>query len=104
MSVVPAHVLDEAARRFFLLSDATRLRIVNALLDAGEATVAELAEATGTSLANASQHLARLRDGGIVRRRRVGRTTRYWVSDPTIEGLCRIVCSSVRERARVLSA
>ena len=104
MAVVPDSVLDEAARRFFLLGDPTRLRIVSALHDVGEASVQELAEATETSTANASQHLSRLRAGGIVRRRRAGRTARYQIADPTIERLCRIVCESVRDRARVLSA
>lgn len=104
MSVVPDSVLDEAARRFSLLGDPTRLRIVSALHDVGEATVQDLAEAADTSIANASQHLGRLYLGGIVKRRRVGRTVRYWIADPTIEALCQIVCESVRERARVLSA
>ncbi len=104
MAVVPAALLDEVARRFFLLGDPTRLRIVSALHDAGEVTVQELALSTATSPANASQHLGRLRQGGIVKRRRTGRTVRYSIADPSIEALCRIVCDSVRERARVLSA
>jgi DNA-binding transcriptional ArsR family regulator len=104
MAVVPDSVLDEAARRFFLLGDPTRLRLVSVLHDAGEATVQALAEATGTSTANASQHLSRLHGGGIVRRRRAGRTVRYAIADPTIQALCRIVCESVRDRALVLSA
>lgn len=104
MSVVPESVLDEAARRFFLLGDPTRLRVVSVLHDGGEASVQEVAAATGTSVANVSQHLGRLLAGGIVRRRRAGRTVRYWIADPTIEALCQIVCESVRERARVLSA
>lgn len=104
MAVVPDSVLDEAARRFFLLGDPTRLRLVSALHDVGEATVQALAEASGTSVANASQHLGRLYGGGVVKRRREGRTVRYWIADPTIEALCTIVCESVRERAIVLSA
>jgi len=104
MGVVPDAVLDEAARRFFLLGDPTRLRLVSVLHEIGEATVNELAEATATSIANASQHLGRLRDGGVVKRRRDGRTVRYRIADPSIEALCRIVCDSVRERARVLNA
>jgi len=104
MPIVPDPVLDEAARRFFLLGDATRLRLVSVLHEVGEATVQRLADSTGTSVANASQHLGRLYLGGIVKRRREGRTVRYWIADPTIEALCRIVCESVRERALVLSA
>jgi len=100
MAVVPERVLHEAARRFALLSDPTRLRLVSALHEAGEATVGEIAAATGASLPNVSQHLARLADGGIVARRRDGRSVRYWIADPTIEGLCRIVCDALGARER----
>jgi DNA-binding transcriptional ArsR family regulator len=55
-------------------------------------------------LANASQHLARLRDAGIVARRRVGKTVRYSIVDPTIEALCATVCDSIRLRAQALTA
>jgi DNA-binding transcriptional ArsR family regulator len=104
MSLVPEFVLEEAASRFALLGDPTRLRIVSILRDRGECTVGELAQASGGSGANVSQHLGRLAAGGIVRRRRVGRTVRYWIADGTIERLCTIVCDSVAERARVLHA
>jgi DNA-binding transcriptional ArsR family regulator len=104
MTVLPDALLDEVARRFALLGDPTRLRVVRTLYDNGESSVREVAEASGTTLANASQHLARLRDGGIVQRRRVGRTVRYWISDPTIEVLCVTVCAGVRQRADALSA
>lgn len=103
MTVVPESVLDEAANRFALLGDPTRLRIVSTLHERGPCGVGELAEAVGGTMPNVSQHLARLAAGGVVRRRREGRSVRYWISDPTIEDLCTIVCSSVRERAEVLS-
>jgi hypothetical protein len=38
-----------------------------------------------------------------VKRKREGRSVRYWIADPTIEDLCTIVCASVRDRAEVLS-
>ena len=104
MSVLPDSLVDEVARRFALLGDPTRLRVVRALHDIGECSVQEVADASRTSMANASQHLARLRDGGIVQRRRVGKTVRYSISDPTIEALCETVCDSVRQRAQALTA
>lgn len=104
MTVLPDTLVDEVARRFALLGDPTRLRVVRTLHDLGECSVQEVADATGASLANASQHLARLRDGGIVQRRRVGKTVRYSISDPTIEALCVTVCDSVRLRAQALTA
>ena len=104
MPVVPEFVLEEAARRFALLGDPTRLRIVSVIHDRGECTVGEVAQASSASIANVSQHLGRLAAGGIVRRRRDGRTVRYRIADPTIEDLCTIVCTSVTERARVFNA
>jgi ArsR family transcriptional regulator len=104
MTVLPDSLVDEVARRFALLGDPTRLRVVKTLHDVGECSVQEVADATGTTLANASQHLARLRDAGLVQRRRVGRMVRYSIADPTVEALCATVCDSVRQRAQALTA
>jgi len=95
--VVPDELLESAARRFALLSDPTRLRVVSALHDAGEISVGALAEQAGIPLANASQHLNRLAQGGIVARRRVGTSVLYRIDDPTIEALCDIVCSGLQD-------
>jgi DNA-binding transcriptional ArsR family regulator len=95
MAVIPDSFLDDVARRFALLGDPTRLKIVRALHEGGELTVGEIAEAAGTSVANASQHLQRLAVGGIVGRRRNGQAVCYRIVDGTIEQLCTIVCGSV---------
>jgi DNA-binding transcriptional ArsR family regulator len=102
MSVVPDSFLEDVARRFTLLGDPTRLKIVRALHEHGESTVGEIAEAAGTSAANASQHLQRLATGGIVGRRRYGQTVCYRIVDDTIEQLCTIVCGSVARGQRRL--
>src|SRR6266700_2834418 len=104
MPVVPDSVLEETARRFALLGDPTRLRIVSVLHECGECTVGEIAAAAGVSVGNASQHLGRLLLGGIVGRQRVGKSVRYRIVEDSIEQLCAIVCTSVQERARVLGA
>ncbi len=104
MTVIPDVMLEDVARRFALLGDPTRLRVVRALHDRGEVSVQEVAAAVGISPANASQHLARLREGAIVSRRRTGKSVRYQIADPTIEALCRTVCDSVEARIRTLSA
>lgn len=103
MEMVPEFVLDEAARRFALLGDPTRLRLVSTLhAREVECSVGELAEAAGISMPNASQHLGRLLNGGIVKRRRAGKAVLYSIADDTIESICDIVCASVRLRAEVL--
>jgi len=104
MDVVPEFVVDEAARRFALLGDPTRLRVVSAVHRRGEACVSDLAADCGTSASNTSQHLQRLLLGGIVKKRRQGRLVLYRLADDSIEALCTIVCASVRARALVLSA
>src|SRR6266511_6081834 len=104
MPVVPDSVLEETARRFALLGDPTRLRIVSVLHDCGACTVGEVAAAAGVSVGNASQHFGRLLLGGILGRQRVGKSVRYRIIENSIEQLCSLVCTSVQERARVLGA
>jgi DNA-binding transcriptional ArsR family regulator len=97
--VVPEALLQEAARRFSLLADPTRLRIVSTLHDCGEISVGGLAAQTGIPLASVSQHLNRLAVGGIVGRRREGTSFLYRITDDTIEALCDIVCAGLRQQA-----
>ncbi|HSD80832.1 MAG TPA: metalloregulator ArsR/SmtB family transcription factor [Solirubrobacteraceae bacterium] len=103
MTVVPEELLDEVARLFALLSDPTRLRLLRQLHADGELAVGELAERTGVSIANVSQHLNRMAFSGLVSRRRDGRSVRYSIGDPRLEQLCDIVCAQVRERAERLA-
>ena len=92
---VPTEALEVVARRFALLSDPTRLRVLKVLHDSGESSVSECAEAAGVTVANASQHLGRLATGGVVSRRKVGRTVVYRITEPAISQLCDIVCASL---------
>jgi ArsR family transcriptional regulator len=101
---VTGDMLEEVARRFALLSDPTRLRVLHTLLERGEQSVTELAEATGVARANVSQHLSRLLSGGIVARRRSGNSIHYTIVDETLAPLCDLVCSAVEERTRRLAA
>jgi ArsR family transcriptional regulator, cadmium/lead-responsive transcriptional repressor len=57
--------VDVAARLFHGLGDPTRLSILLALLD-GERRVTDLAETVGSSQPNVSNHLACLRECGLV--------------------------------------
>lgn len=98
MTVVPDAFLEEVARRFALLSDPTRLKIVSVLHERGEATVGDIAAAAATSPANTSQHLQRLAAGGIVGRRRNGQAVCYRIIDDTVGQLCALVCGSLIRR------
>jgi len=103
-NMVPEHLLEEAARRFSLLGDVNRLRILSTLHEVGEQTTGVLAEQTGLAMANVSQHLSRLMAAGLVSRRREARHAYYSISDPTVASLCDLVCASVRERAASLAS
>jgi len=64
-----------------------RLMILCKLVEWGEASVTSLAEAVGLSQSALSQHLAKMRDEGLVGYRRQGQTLCYRIVDPRIEQL-----------------
>ncbi|MDT0494027.1 ArsR/SmtB family transcription factor [Kitasatospora albolonga] len=72
--------LAEAASVFGMLSDPTRLHLLW-LLAKGEADVGSLAESCAASRTAVSQHLAKLRIGGLVETRRAGRHVFYRLVD-----------------------
>jgi ArsR family transcriptional regulator len=65
------------------LSNPVRLRIINELQD-GEITVGSLAKKLGIRQAHVSQHLAVLRQRGVVKTRRDGPNIYYAISNPKI--------------------
>jgi DNA-binding transcriptional ArsR family regulator len=95
--MLPEEMVEDVAYLFSLLSDPTRLRLVRELHVAGELPVGELAERTGTTLANASQHLGRLAQARLVLRRRAGKRVLYRVEDPRIAELCDLMCARAQE-------
>lgn len=96
-------LIDEAAHRFALLSDPTRLRLLRALLASGELSVGEAAAAADTSRFNASAHLNRLALGGLVTRRQAGTTRYYRVVDAGLANVCDWVCGVVRRHAQAVA-
>ncbi|MFB7512104.1 ArsR/SmtB family transcription factor [Streptomyces sp. NPDC056144] len=75
-----ARELEAAARVFALLADPTRLHLVW-LLCREESDVSALAEAVGAARPAVSQHLAKLRLGGLVDTRKDGRRVVYSLPD-----------------------
>jgi ArsR family transcriptional regulator, virulence genes transcriptional regulator len=69
------------------LGNERRLMILCKLVEWGEANVTTLADAVGLSQSALSQHLAKLREEGIVTFRRESQTLWYRVADPRIEEL-----------------
>ena len=89
---------DEALRlvaaRFRTLSDQSRLRVLNMLMQ-GESSVQELVELTGLEQPTVSRHLSVLRREGIVERRAEGNRAFYSIHDSSIVQLCAIVCGGL---------
>ena len=102
--MIPDSLLEDASRRFALLGDPSRLRVLSVLHSAGELPVGVIAERSGLTRTNLSQHLSRLAMVGMVGRRRSGTTIYYRIVDESLGELCELVCNSLRERGRALAA
>ena len=88
--------LEQVARRFAVLAEPMRLRLIQALFD-GEKNVTELVEATGGTQANISRHLQTLTVAHVLSRRKEGLQVFYQIADPTIPKLCDLVCGSIEK-------
>ncbi len=75
--------MEYAVRMFSMLAEATRVRLLWALLE-GELSVGELAARVGKKAPSVSQHLAKLRMSGMVRTRRDGNQMLYRVANDHI--------------------
>jgi ArsR family transcriptional regulator len=74
------------------LSNPIRLIILE-VLSKGEKSVGEMAEVSGVTLANISQHLTVLRNHNIVKRRKSGQTVYYSIVDARIIDACNLIRS-----------
>ena len=77
----------EAAAMLRLLANERRLIVLCTLIAEGEAPVGRLAERVGLSQPAMSQHLAKLRDDGLVATRREATTIHYRIADPRVAAL-----------------
>jgi DNA-binding transcriptional ArsR family regulator len=94
----------EVADVLRVLANERRLMILCKLVEWGEANVTTLADAVGLSQSALSQHLARMREGGIVTFRRESQTLWYRIADPRIEQLFAtlyaLYCRKLRKSGR----
>ena len=91
------------ARRFHLLAEPMRLRLLERLR-AGEATVQELADELATSQQNVSKHLVMLTDAAILARRKDGTRVHYRIGDDAILELCEQMGGSLEHQRRGVAA
>lgn len=83
----PLPEAELVARLFRTLGDATRLRIVELLIDEGELHQMEIVRRLGASQARVSEHLACLTWCGFVDTRAEGRKTLYRVTDRRVRSI-----------------
>jgi DNA-binding transcriptional ArsR family regulator len=81
----------DAAATLKLIANEQRLLLL-CRLSQGESAVSELVELTGLSQSAVSQHLARLREGGMVKTRREATTIFYRVADQDVHDLIGMLC------------
>jgi DNA-binding transcriptional ArsR family regulator len=93
-----AEVLEDAAAAFGLLASSARLHIMWSLAE-GECDVTHLADQVGGALPAVSQHLSKLKLAGLVRSRRDGRRQIYYVDDPDIVTVVRLMVGQLAARA-----
>lgn len=72
--------IEQAARAMKAMSHPLRLKILCVLADQ-EVSVQDIVESVGTSQSNISQHLAILRDRGVLRTRKAANRVYYRVGD-----------------------
>jgi DNA-binding transcriptional ArsR family regulator len=90
------HALEIVARRFAVLAEPMRLRLIQSLFD-GEKNVGQLVRAVEGTQANVSRHLQTLEAAHILTRRKDGLQVFYRIGDPTIPKLCQLVCGSLEK-------
>ena len=91
--------VEEAARLFAILSEASRLKLLRALMSEAM-TVSDLMAATGMKQGNVSKHLGVLLDARFVAKEKEGNFARYSIADPNLFTLCELVCGRMEQEAR----
>lgn len=82
---------NEAARVLSLMGNGSRLLILAHLARRREMKAGDLVRAVGLSQSALSQHLTKLRLGGLVTFRREAQTLYYRIKNPQVAGLIRLM-------------
>ncbi len=77
----------EVAQLLKAIGNGRRLMMLCKLVEQGEMTVGDMADGVGLSQSALSQHLAKMRDEGLVAYRRESQTLWYRIADPRTEAL-----------------
>ena len=91
--------LEKVARVFSCFSDATRLAILQELME-GSRSVGELVQVVGGSQGNVSKQLQLLFDAGLLGRDKVGNQVFYSVTDEMVVAMCELVCDKLNREMK----
>lgn len=80
----PQGMLEYREELFKALANLKRLQILDLLCKQGEMCVCDITPALHSEQSNVSQHLAVLKDAGILASRREGTKVIYWIDDPKV--------------------
>lgn len=97
MEIRDPQVLQEMAQMLKTMGETTRLRLLQELLP-GEKSVGELVALVGSSQANISKHLSRLRSAGLVTSRREGSQVFFRIGADFVHEVCNILCRGLEQR------
>jgi len=89
--------IELVARRFAVLAEPMRLRLIHALFH-GEKSVNVLVQETGATQTNVSRHLQTLMHANVIARRKEGLQVFYAIADPSIGPLCELVCGTLKRQ------
>jgi DNA-binding transcriptional ArsR family regulator len=108
-ALITARQASELMSVFKVLANDTRLRLLHALVRAGELSVGDLALAIGMKPQAVSNQLQRLVDRGILGSRRDGNSIIYRIVDPCVvslldQGLCLTEDSATRQVITIRSS
>jgi ArsR family transcriptional regulator len=81
-------ILEYREELFKALANLKRLQILDLLCKQGELCVCEITPALESEQSNVSQHLAVLKEAGILGSRRDGTKIMYWIDDPKV---CQVI-------------
>ena len=81
----------EVAALLRALGNERRLMLLCMLIEQGECSAGELAEGAGLSPSATSQHLAKMREEGLVESRREAQSAFYRVADPRTKRLIKLL-------------
>jgi DNA-binding transcriptional ArsR family regulator len=86
----------EVAGLLKLVANEQRLLLLCRLRE-GEASVGELVDLCGLSQSSVSQHLAKMREGGVLQTRREAQTIFYRLTNSHVEALMEFMCDRFNE-------